>query len=282
LRPYSRNSVGWVTQPQLGQEASLAIRGGTVNPDLANPATALDGLPQSLGFAASRTGAVVPAVLLESTGRAGGMNMTDAGTTRERSFGEGYRTTLVDRFGVWLSSRQIQRYVPEFRGKRLGDFGCGFHAAFSRTVLDEVGSAVLVDVSLSPELRAHPRVTALQGVLPDVLSQLPAASLDIVLCVSVLEHLWEPLRAISEFRCILAPGGVCLLNVPSWRGKRFLEYSAFRLGLSPAEEMDDHKSYYDVKDLWPLLVRGGFKPSRIECFSHKFGLNTFAVGRAED
>jgi SAM-dependent methyltransferase len=224
----------------------------------------------------------VPAVLLESTGRAGGMNMTDAGTTRERSFGEGYRTTLVDRFGVWLSSRQIQRYVPEFRGKRLGDFGCGFHAAFSRTVLDEVGSAVLVDVSLSPELRAHPRVTALQGVLPDVLSQLPAASLDIVLCVSVLEHLWEPLRAISEFRRILAPGGVCLLNVPSWRGKRFLEYSAFRLGLSPAEEMDDHKSYYDVKDLWPLLVRGGFKPSRIECFSHKFGLNTFAVGRAED
>lgn len=209
------------------------------------------------------------------------MNMTEAATTRDRSFGEGYRTTPVDRFGVWLSSRQIRRFVPDFRGQRLGDFGCGFHAAFSRTVLDQVGSAVLVDVSLSPELCAHPRVTALQGILPDVLSQLPSVSLDIVLCVSVLEHLWEPLRAISEFRRILAPGGVCLLNVPSWRGKRFLEYSAFRLGLSPAEEMDDHKNYYDVKDLWPLLVRGGFKPSRIECFSHKFGLNTFAVCRAD-
>ena len=46
--------------------------------------------------------------------------------------------------------------------------------------------------------------------------------------------------------------------------------------------MDDHKNYYDVKDLWPLLVRGGFQPSRIQCFSHKSGLNTFAVCRAQE
>lgn len=177
---------------------------------------------------------------------------------RVHSYGEGYHPTVVDRFGVWLSARQIRRYVREFRGKRLGDFGCGFHAAFTRTVLDEVSSAVLADVSLSPELRAHSRVTPLQGALPDVLAEIPSASLDIVLCISVLEHLWEPQRAISEFRRLLAPGGICLLNVPSWRGKWFLEYSAFKLGLSPAEEMDDHKMYYDTRDLWPLLVSAGF------------------------
>jgi hypothetical protein len=72
---------------------------------------------------------------------------------------------------------------------------------------------------------------------------------------------------------------MCLFNVPSWRGKWFLEYSAFRLGLSPKDEIDDHKTYYDVKDFWPLLVRAGFRPSGIRCFSHKFGLNTFAVCR---
>jgi len=70
------------------------------------------------------------------------------------------------------------------------------------------------------------------------------------------------------------------VNVPSWRGKRFLELSAYRLGLSPAEEIDDHKAYYDPRDLWPLLVRAGFRPSEIRCFRHKFGLNTFAVCRA--
>ena len=44
--------------------------------------------------------------------------------------------------------------------------------------------------------------------------------------------------------------------------------------------MDDHKAYYDVKDFWPLLVRAGFRPSNIDCFPHKFGLNTFAVCRS--
>lgn len=206
-------------------------------------------------------------------------NRSFAEGSRAKSFGEGYHPTLVDRFGVWLSARQIRHFVPEFRGRRVGDFGCGYRASFARTVLEQAASVTLSDVSLAPDLMSHPKVTAIPGRLPDVLRDLPAQSLDVVMCVSVLEHLWEPLDALTEFRRLLAPGGVCLLNVPSWRGKRFLEYSAFRLGLSPAEEMNDHKCYYDVRDLWPQLVRAGFRPSDIRCFSHKFGLNTFAVCR---
>jgi SAM-dependent methyltransferase len=99
--------------------------------------------------------------------------------------------------------------------------------------------------------------------------------------ISVLEHLWDPLGALKELRRLLAPGGVCLVNVPSWKGKRYLELAAFKLGVSPASEMDDHKMYYDVRDLWPLLVQAGFQPSRISCFSHKFGLNTFAACQRE-
>ena len=196
---------------------------------------------------------------------------------RNAAFGQGYSPTPVDRFGVWLSARQIRRFVPSFSGKAMADLGCGYQATFARTVLAEVESATLVDVALADDLKAHPKVRSILGGLPDALRDLPSNSFDIVLIVSVLEHLWDALGTLQEIRRLLRPGGTCLVNVPSWRGKDYLELSAFRLGLSPAAEMDDHKTYYDVRDLWPLLVRAGFLPSQIRCFSHKFGLNTFAA-----
>ena len=183
---------------------------------------------------------------------------------------------MVDRFGVWLSARQVRRSLSSFAGKRVGDIGCGYQASFARTLLDDVGRLVLLDVALAPDLRQHPKVAAIEGRLPEAMVAVPDQSLEVVVCNSVLEHLWDPLTALCEFHRVLVPAGTLLVNVPSWRGKHFLEVSAFRFGTSPAEEVDDHKMYYDPQDLWPLLVRSGFPPHSIRCFRHKFGLNTFA------
>jgi SAM-dependent methyltransferase len=200
--------------------------------------------------------------------------------TRSTSFGQA-GTSVVDKFGVWLSRRQIQHTVGHLRGRDVGDFGCGFEATTMRRYLDVVRSATLVDVSLAPDLLTHPKVNAIEGELPGCITDLPSQSLDVILCMSVVEHLWEPELTLREFHRMLRPGGVCAVNVPSWVGKQFLEYSAFKLGKSPAEEMDDHKMYYDPKDLWPLLVKAGFKPRNIRCFRHKFRLNTFALCRID-
>ncbi len=199
--------------------------------------------------------------------------------SRQGSYGQTRQPTLVDRFGIWLSARRIRAYAGNPLGKRIGDFGCGHDARIARSFLTSADHLVLVDLSVSPELKENPKVTAIEGELPDALRTLPDASLDIILCNSVLEHLWAPLDAVTAFHRLLTPDGVALINVPSWRGKWFLEFSAFQLGLSPPEEMDDHKAYYDPRDLWPMLVRAGFLPHNITCFRHKFGLNTFAACR---
>jgi SAM-dependent methyltransferase len=201
--------------------------------------------------------------------------------TRVTSFGQTSAPSLVDRFGVWLSKRQIRHTVGNLSGKDVADIGCGYNATTVRRYLGTVRSALLVDLRLADDLKTHPRVTAIEGELPAVLTDLPARSLDVILCMSVIEHLWEPELTLGQFRRLLRPGGVCAINVPSWAGKRFLEYSAFKLGRSPAEEMEDHKMYYDPRDLWPLLVKAGFRPSHIRVFKHKFRLNTFAVCRAD-
>lgn len=207
--------------------------------------------------------------------------MADTDVSREAAFGQEGRITGVDRAGVWLSGHQIRRTVGSLDGKDVGDFGCGFQATYLRTVLDRVRSATLVDIALADDLKSRPNITAIEGKLPGVLQDLPDRSLDVILCMSVLEHLWEPGQALTHFRRLVRPGGVLAINVPSWRGKRALELSAFRLGLSPASEMDDHKRYYDPRDLWPLLVAARFMPHGIRCFRHKLGLNTFAVCKVD-
>lgn len=207
--------------------------------------------------------------------------MADTDVARDTAFGQEGKITAVDRAGVWLSGHQIRRTIGGIAGKDVGDFGCGFQATYMRTVLAKVRSATLVDISLAGDLKSRPNVTAIEGTLPGILQDLPDQSLDVILSMSVLEHLWEPGQTLTHFRRLLRPGGVCAVNVPSWRGKRALEFSAFRLGLSPASEMDDHKRYYDPRDLWPLLVAAGFMPHGIRCFKHKFGLNTFAVCKVD-
>ena len=205
----------------------------------------------------------------------------DDEATRSTSFGERARMTPVDTLGVWLSERGIRRAAGSLSGRDIGDFGSGYDAAFVRRVLPEVRSATVVDVSLADDLAAHPKVTAIAGRLPDAMAGLADESLDVALCISVVEHLHDPLATLREMHRLLRPGGLCLVNVPSWLGKVALETSAFRLGLSPACEMDDHKMYYDPRDLWPLLVAAGFPPHAIRCRRHKAGLNTFAVCRKD-
>jgi SAM-dependent methyltransferase len=206
--------------------------------------------------------------------------VTAADATRSTAFGQSGALSIADRLGIWLSGYRVRKEVGSFANKAIGDFGCGYQARFARTILDEVSSATLVDVALADDLGTNPKVRAIEGKLPEALRDVATDSLDVILCVSVLEHLWNPDVALAEFHRILSPGGICVVNVPSWRGKRFLELSAFRLGLSPAEEMDDHKRYFDPRDLWPLLVQAGFLPHDIRCYRHKLGLNTFAACRA--
>ncbi len=157
------------------------------------------------------------------------------------------------------------------------ELGCGYHATQLRALGDRLKHGTGVDFSVAPELRNAKGYTFHEGPIEATLPKLPAASFDAVLLISVLEHLREPQTAIDTAWRLLRPDGVLLINVPTWRGKFFLEFSAFRLGLSPKVEMDDHKMYYDPRDLWPLLVRAGFRPSEIRLNRHKFGLNLFAA-----
>jgi len=157
------------------------------------------------------------------------------------------------------------------------ELGCGFAARNLLAIEEHASRLVAIDFNLSDVLKSRPKFEALELPALPALERLAGTRFDLILLISVLEHLADPLEVLLRCRELLKPGGKMLLNVPTWRGKIFLEFSAFRLGWSPPAEMDDHKMYYDEKDLWPLLVRAHFLPSHIRLRYHKCGLNLFAV-----
>jgi SAM-dependent methyltransferase len=207
---------------------------------------------------------------------------TPAATDRCESYGQ-QGLTLVDRLGVWLSKRPIERVIGQYQNPVVADLGCGYEAKLLRQLEPRITAGVGVDVSISTAARsASPKLSFSEAPIEDVVQSLGENRFDVVMLVSVLEHLWKPADVLASCHHLLKPGGSLIVNVPNWRGKVFLEFSAFKLGMSPALEMDDHKMYYSKQDLWPLLVRAGFKPSRIRLRYHKFGLNLFAVARRQE
>ncbi|MCI4361565.1 MAG: class I SAM-dependent methyltransferase, partial [Thermoplasmata archaeon] len=151
---------------------------------------------------------------------------------RTVAFGQNGALSALDRLGTWLSAHKLEALVGAVDGKRVGDFGAGYEARTARRLAGRAAETVVVDLALADDLSALPGVRAIEGRLPAVMTAIADGSIDVALAVSVLEHLDEPDAMLSELHRVLAPGGVLFVNVPSWAGKRLLEFSAFRLGLT--------------------------------------------------
>jgi SAM-dependent methyltransferase len=199
---------------------------------------------------------------------------------RTTSFGLG-GLSIIDHFGIWLSKRAILKHVSHRENIDVLEIGCGFYAR-NLIAVDKIAASLTgVDFSISESVKSLQKFTAIEEPVAEAKQKLEMNRYDLIMIISVLEHLDDPLETLHFLKGLLRDGGVLLINVPTWRGKFFLEYSAFKLGWSPKLEMDDHKMYYDKKDLWPLLVRAGFMPSQIKLTYHKFGLNLFGIAKTE-
>jgi SAM-dependent methyltransferase len=200
----------------------------------------------------------------------------DICVSRSSSYGEN-GSTFVDRVRTALVGRSILRNLPKRTGMAALDLGCGYQAGYLRAIQSKLARGVGVDISVAEECDRLPGLEFVRGPIESTLPRLPSGEFDLVLFISVLEHLAEPLEALIHCRRVMNSNGVLMVNVPTWLAKPVLEFSAFQCGTSPACEMDDHKMYYGKRDLWPLLVKAGFKPSRIKLRYQRLGMVLFGL-----
>jgi SAM-dependent methyltransferase len=214
----------------------------------------------------------------DGDGKARHLKVSAVSPRAHESYGQ-HGLTLADRLGVWLSLRAIRRHLRGRSELELLELGCGYRATQLLALEPKLKRGIGVDFQIAPELQTLERFTFHQATIEEILPHLESETVDVVMLISVLEHLVEPQFVIESAWRLLRPSGLLLVNVPTWVGKRFLELSAFQFGLSPKVEIDDHKMYYGKRDLWPMLVQSGFKPSEIRLTYNKFGLNLFAAAK---
>lgn len=198
---------------------------------------------------------------------------------RGSSYGEKTGLSVLDKLGQRLSSRNITKALKLANSRKsLADVGSGFSGSVTSQFWKLFETVHLFDVSVD---RAglnlkHQCVFFYEGDVLETTQEFQE-KLDFIVMNNLLEHVEEPVQLLSQIRKLISDTGVLYINVPSWRGKVFLELAAFRLRLAPREEMEDHKRYYSKRDLWLEIRKAGFSPSKIVVSNSKFGLNISAI-----
>jgi 2-polyprenyl-3-methyl-5-hydroxy-6-metoxy-1,4-benzoquinol methylase len=198
---------------------------------------------------------------------------------RRSSYGEKTGLSVLDRLGQKLSNRKINKALKLVTSRKsLADVGAGFSASLTSPFWKLFETVHLFDISIDKASLTlkHQSVFFYEGDVLETTQQL-RQKLDFIVMNNLLEHVEEPVQLLSQVRMLISDEGVLFVNVPSWRGKMFLELAAFRLGLAPREEMEDHRRYYSKRDLWLEIRKAGFSPSKIAVSSSKFGLNVSAI-----
>ena len=158
-----------------------------------------------------------------------------------------------DRF--WLVSDLISRLSPQ----TIFDLGCGdgYQAAVLK---DKVPNVALVGCDISPAAvkRASKRMDSCYNLDIDK-SDLPEEneSYDLVLCIAVLEHLYDVSHALKEINRILIPGKHALIQVPNITFWKFrLQILMGKLPYILADERHLHS--FNKSFLLENLKRAGF------------------------
>jgi ubiquinone/menaquinone biosynthesis C-methylase UbiE len=112
----------------------------------------------------------------------------------------------------WIAE-QATRVPP---GSKVLDVGAGsapYRALFAHCDYKTQDFAQLRDDQLR-----HGGYAKIDFVSPADAIPVPDASFDVILCTEVLEHVPEPISAVTEFGRILAPGGRLILTAPLGSG----------------------------------------------------------------
>lgn len=174
-----------------------------------------------------------------------------------------------------LRSLRIRKVLPVIRQYPdccLLDVGCGWDYRLLKTLKPFIKSGIGIDYKVQESESG--KIKTIQMIMANTLP-FAAESFDVITLLAVLEHLSDPLGMIKEIERILKKDGRLVMTVPSKAAQPVLEFLSYRLKIICADEIREHKKYYDRDELEKLFSQTGMA---IECHRYfQLGMNNFCV-----
>jgi SAM-dependent methyltransferase len=167
----------------------------------------------------------------------------------------------------WAWERRRELLLGEARpGERVLDLGCGagrFVAALRDAGAEPVG-VELAAAALERARRTAPGAD-LRLVEPDGSLPLEHASVDLVWCSEVLEHVADTAHVLLEVRRVLRPGGRLLVTVP-FHGRVKAALIALARFDSHFDPLGQHLRFYTRSSLAATLSASGFEEIQVRAW----------------
>ncbi|MFA6518504.1 MAG: class I SAM-dependent methyltransferase [Candidatus Shapirobacteria bacterium] len=178
---------------------------------------------------------------------------------------------VLDRLIAGMRLVRVEKYIEN--GDRVLDFGCGSQGYFLRKIADKIGYGLGIDLEINPKKSKN---LEFKKQDKNIWNELKLNSFNKVVMLAVLEHidLDKVSDLFAQFRRVLKTGGFLVMTTPTPPSKPMLEFMA-KIGLIDKAQIDDHKKYYERKDVVKLAKETGFKMVSYKLF--QFGLNSEIV-----
>ncbi|AEM21046.1 Methyltransferase type 11 [Brachyspira intermedia PWS/A] len=182
------------------------------------------------------------------------------------------KETILDVFLRKYRINMVKSTIIKYNDCKLLDIGCGWEARFLQSIENYISYGVGVDFK-PPELKTDKLETiklTLENKLP-----FEDSSFDVVTMLAVLEHLTYADEILKEINRVLKKDGRLIITVPSKIAKPILEFMAYNLKIIDRLEIEDHKKYYNKKDILESAELSNFTVEKHKYF--QLGCNNFAI-----
>ena len=193
----------------------------------------------------------------------------------QTSFGKDGRYSLV---GDILAVNPV--------GKLL-ELGCGWGENCAHMLSHYADEVTGVDIVL-PKWAKNVIRPNFKLIEANANEQLPfeAASFDAIIGMMVVEHLFDPFKAVAEMRRLIKPDGVVILNLPlvtSWKNRLRLLFGQLPLTTSAGwfEEREwdgGHLHYFSWEMIVKLMATAEFEVTHFRAVGKMSGIKTAFLG----